>query len=267
MDELFELLREDAVELEAKFRKASIEGRGTSQEIADFREHAVQDFVERFFSYPHRITKGKIRDSFGSISDSIDCIVCNPNHPHTVDTHGKFRLLFAEGIDAAIEVKPDIRAHSELKRGLEQGLSVKALRRALPPTLMRGGWIFDRAHFVPFVIFAMQCKSDPMETGREIVRFYSEKATPVLQQADFIVVNNVGIFTNFIDQSQYCWGNDVAPADKTGWFFEEWAENSLAGFIWRLQSVAHASIKMQEDILPRYLQPKGIRSIRKVLAS
>jgi len=264
VDELFELLREDGIELESKFRSASIQGKGTSQEISDFREHAVQDFVARFFPYPHRITKGKIRDSYGAISDSVDCIVCNPNHPYTVDTHGKFRLLFAEGIDVAIEVKPDIASSAELFRGLEQGLSVKALRRADAPTLMRMPWHVEHAHRVPFVIFAMRCKANPMATGKEIAAFYAERGTPVTQQADFVVVNNVGIFVNFIDASMYCWGNKDSVSVHTGWFFEEWADNSLAGFVWRLQRLPHASIKLQEDVLPRYLTPKGVRSVRRI---
>jgi len=164
VDDLYQLLREDAVELETKFRKASIEGKGTSQEVADFREHAVQEFVSRFFPYPHRVTKGKVRDSFGAISDSVDCIVCNPNHPYTVDSHGKFRLLLADGIDAAIEVKPDIGASSELERGLQQGLSVKALMRKVAPTLIHEGWQYDRACRVPYVVFAMRCKANPLDT-------------------------------------------------------------------------------------------------------
>ena len=261
MDDLYQLLREDGIELEAKFRKASIEGIGTSQEVADFREHAVQDFVARFFPYPHRITKGKLRDSFGAISDSIDCIVCNPNHPYTVDSHGKFRLLLAEGIDVAIEVKPDIASSAELNRGLEQGLSVKALKRANPPTLMRGGWEYERAFHVPFVIFAMRCKVNPLDTAKEILQFYASRRVPPLQQADFIVVNGVGIFMNFLDDSMYCWGNAPTLPEKTGWFFEQWADDTLAGFVWRVQLVAHAAIKMQDDVLPRYLAPKGIRSV------
>lgn len=261
MDDLYQLLREDALELESKFRRASIEGRGTSQEIADFREHALQDFVKRFFPFPHRITKGKIRDTFGSISDSVDCIVCNPNHPYTVDTHGKFRLIFSEGVDVAIEVKPDIGATSELTRGLEQGISVKALKRRNPPTLMRGGWSYDRAFRVPYVIFAMRCKASPIDTLNEISALYSSKGTPALQQADFIAVNGVGLFVNYIDPSMYCWSDKPTVAVQTGWFFEEWADNSLAGFVWRLQMLAHASIKMQDDLLPYYLQPTAIRAV------
>jgi hypothetical protein len=261
MDDLYQLLREDALELESKFRRASIEGKGTSQEIADFREHALQDFVQRFFPFPHRVTKGKVRDTFGAISDSVDCIVCNPNHPYTVDTHGKFRLIFAEGVDAAIEVKPDIGASTELLRGLEQGLSVKALKRRNPPTLMRGGWEYDRAFYVPYVVFAMRCKSNPLDTLNEISAFYASRHTPPLQQADFVAVNGAGLFVNYSDPGMYCWSNKASVPVHTGWFFEKWAEDSLAGFVWRLQMLAHASIKMQADLLPYYLQPTAIQAI------
>jgi len=256
MEDLYALLREDAIELEARFRKASIEGKGTSQEVADFREHAIQDFVARFFPYPHRITKGKVRDSFGEVSDSVDCIVCNPNHPYTIDSHGKFTLLFAEGIDAAIEVKPDIASAAELNRGLEQGLSVKKLARASPPTLDTEPWLVELARRVPYVIFSMRCKANPIDTGKEIVQFYNDHKTPPLQQADFVVVNNVGIFANYIHPRMYRW-NIEGTTEKTGWFFEEWRANTLAGFIWRLQLLAHASIKLQDDVLPRYLVPRG----------
>ena len=261
MDDLYQLLREDAGQLESAFRKASIEGKGTSQEVADFRENSVQEFVARFFPFPHRVTKGKVRDTYDAVSDSIDCIVCNPNHPYTVDTRGKFTLLFAEGVDAAIEVKPDIGSSAELLRGLNQGLSVKRLRRRNAPTLMRGGWEFDRAHRVPYVIFAMRCKVNPLDTLNEIAAFYRSNATPQLEQADFVIVNGVGIFVNFTHDSMYCWGNRESVAVRTGWFFEAWGQDALAGFIWRLQLLAHASIKMQEDFLPYYLQPKAISGI------
>ena len=261
MDDLYQLLREDALELESKFRRASIEGKGTSQEVADFREHALQDFVSRFFPFPHRITKGKIRDTYGKIANSVDCIVCNPNHPYTIDSHGKFRLLLAEGVDAAIEVKPDIAASSELIRGLEQGLSIKALKRRVVPTLMLGGWQFDRAHHVPYVIFAMTCKANPLDTLNEIAAFYASRNIPLLQQADFIAVNGIGIFVNYLDESMYCWGNRDATPLRTGWFFEKWSQDTLAGFIWRLQQLAHASLKMQEEALLYYLEPKAIQGV------
>lgn len=264
MDDLYAYLREEAAKLEGEFRQASLAGRGTPQEVADMCEQAVRELIGRFFPSPHKITKGKIRDSFGLVSASVDCVVCNPNHPYTIDSSGKFRLLFAEGIDVAIEVKPTIADAAELLRGLEQGLSVKALKRHTTPTLMRTPWIEEVATRVPFVILAMRCKSDPLETGREIVRFYAERKTPPTQQADFVVVNDVGIFMNFIDPTMNCWVKTPQPPEAGGWYFERWVEDSLAGCIWRLQQVAHASIKQIEDVLPRYLQPKFIRGLHKI---
>jgi hypothetical protein len=60
MNDLYALLREDASQLTSEFRKASIQGRGTSQEVAEFRENAVQAFLARYFPFPHRIAKGKV---------------------------------------------------------------------------------------------------------------------------------------------------------------------------------------------------------------
>lgn len=264
MDDIYALLREDSIQLGSKFRKASIEGKGTSQEIADFRENAVKEFLERFFPFPHRVTKGKIRDSFGSISNSVDCVVCGPNHPYTIDSQGKFTLLFSEGVDAAIEVKPNIGDVAELERGLLQGLSVKALRRAITPGVPDFHWGSERAKRVPFVIFAMRCKSNPLATGTEILDFYASRSIDPVDQADFIVVNGVGLFTNIIHEQLNPWDMPKVFPNRTGWFFEQWGEDSLSGFLWRLHGLAHSGMKLQEDVLPRYLTPGASARFRVV---
>lgn len=257
MDDLYDLLREEALQLNSEFRKASIQGRGTSQEVAEFRENAVQAFLGRYFPFPHRIAKGKVRDSFGNIAASIDCVICAPNHPYTVSTRDKFSLLLAEGVDSVVEVKPNIADRAELHRALEQGLSVKKLRRATTSTLHEYGLLGDWAKRVPFGVFAMQCKAAPIETGFEILEYYETHGVAPLDQADFIVVNDVCVFSNFVDKSLNPW--KVAEAgyvNHQGWFYEGWGQDSLAGFLIRLHRVAHAALKMQEDVLPRYLTPR-----------
>ena len=130
MDALFALVRDDAEELRLEFKKAGIQGRGTPQDIATFRETAPQGTLSNYFPFPFRVAKGGIVDSYGRRSASVDCILVNPMHPYTIDRRENFKLIFADGVDAAIEVKPDISQKDELYRGLEQGLKVKALRRA-----------------------------------------------------------------------------------------------------------------------------------------
>jgi len=257
MDDLYSLLREEALQLSSEFRKASIQGRGTSQEVAEFRENAVQAFLGRYFPFPHRIAKGKVRDSFGNISASIDCVLCAPNHPYTVSVRDKFSLLLAEGVDSVVEVKPNIADKTELHRALEQGLSVKKLRRVTTSMLHNYGTLGARSKRVPFGVFAMQCKAAPIETGFEILEFYESRGVEPLDQADFIVVNGVCVFSNFVDKSLNPW--KVAEAgfpNQQGWFYEGWGQDSLVGFLMLLHRVAHAAMKLQEDVLPRYLTPR-----------
>jgi len=263
MDDLYNLLREDALQLSSEFRKASIQGRGTSQEVAEFRENAVQAFLARYFPFPHRIAKGKVRDSFGNIAASIDCIICAPNHPYTVSTRDKFSLLLAEGVDSVVEVKPNIADKAELHRALEQGLTVKKLRRTTTSLLHEHHPMSEWAQRVPFGVFSMQCKASPIETGFEILEFYSDRGVDPIDQADFIVVNDVCVFSNFVERSLNPW--DVAGyPNQVGWFYEGWGSDSLVGFLLRLHRVAHAGMKLQEDVLPRYLTPPADAKFRVV---
>ena len=254
MNDLYDLLREDALQLSSEFRKASIQGKGTSQEVAEFRENAVQAFLARYFPFPHRIAKGKVRDSFGNIAASIDCVICAPNHPYTVSIRDKFSLLLAEGVDSVVEVKPNIADRAELHRALEQGITVKKLRRSTTSLLHDGHPMSEWAKRVPFGVFAMQCKASPIETGFEILEFYQDRGIEPIDQADFIVVNDVCVFSNFVDRSLNCW-NTAGYPNQTGWFYEGWGKDSLAGFLLRLHRVAHAGLKLQDDVLPRYLTP------------
>lgn len=254
MNDLYSLLREDAAQLASEFRKASIQGRGTSQEVAEFRENAVQAFLARYFPFPHRIAKGKVRDSFGNIAASIDCVICAPNHPYTVSARDKFSLLLAEGVDSVVEVKPDISDKAELHRALEQGLSVKRLRRASISLVHEHHPMSEWAKRVPFGIFSMKCKAAPVETGFEVMEFYASRGIDPIDQADFIVVNDVCVFSNFVDRSLNPWDMPQFP-NKTGWFYEAWGQDSLVGFLLWMHRVAHASMKMHEDVLPRYLVP------------
>ena len=265
MQTLFDFLRLEAAELRTSFLKASVSGRGTPQEVADFREHAVQSFLERFFPFPYRIAKGSIRDAHGNSSDSIDCVLCCPDHPHTVDSHGKFQLLLADGVDAAIEVKPDIANRVELERGLAQGISVKGLRRVQSGLIHHSpeSQFGQYAHRVPYFIFAMKAKADPLDTGREIVAYYKEWETPRLDQADAVCVNDVGLFVNIQTAEMYPWGVPPPGDEKCGWWFTEWGDSALIGFLMHLHMVPHARMKMQEELLFPYLkQAKFNRLVR-----
>ncbi|MCM3705324.1 hypothetical protein M3205_06225 [Cytobacillus firmus] len=260
MKEFFEILQHEAKEIDIKFLRSSIEGKGTSQEVSDFREHAVQDFIQKYYPYPYRITKGGIYDSNGMRSDSIDCIILNPAHPHTINSHGKHSLILADGVDAAIEVKPDISVKKELERGLIQGVSVKELRRASSPLLKRIGQphpdtIIEHSKQVPFFIFAMKAKSDITKTIQDIKNYYSENNISIDYQLDGIIVQNKGIIMNYKDKSYFNWsGGSITDEQKVGWVYEDWQENTLAGFLSHLNEVFPATARLSKPVIKYYLQ-------------
>lgn len=105
-NKLLELLKIELSEIHNGFMKASVEGKGTPQEVAERREQIVQRFFEKYYPFPFRITKGNIVDSFGNSSHSIDCVILDPSHPYTIDSaNNRPSILFTDGVDFAIEIK------------------------------------------------------------------------------------------------------------------------------------------------------------------
>lgn len=258
MKEFLQILKHEAKEIEIKFERSSIEGKGTSQEVSDFREHAVQSFLEKYFPFPYRIAKGGIYDNTGLRSDSIDCIILNPVHPYTVNTHGKHSLILADGVDIAIEVKPDIAVNKELVRGLIQGVSVKKLRRVKSALLNSLGKphsdeIIEMSKQVPYFIFSMNAKKEISKTIEEIKKYYAEQNTPIENQIDGIVIQNRGIIMNYKHKDLIPWGIKSDEVLISGWIFEKWGEDTLAGFLSQINMTFPSVPYMSSPVIGHYL--------------
>lgn len=250
---LLELLALEGPDIALAFEKASIQGRGTPQEVAEFRENHFREFISRYFPWPHRVAKGNIIDSFGMESASIDCVVLNPVHPHTIDRFEKFSVILAGGVDAVVELKPDISNTEELHRGLRQIQTVKRLTRKESPFLLqrlnpRPAHIVEHSKKIPAFLFAVKAKSDPLKTAREIFDFYEGNNTPLQEQLDYVVINQVGIVANY----KY---PELSKHKKrqTGLFFEGWSKNTVAQFLIYLSTVYPAVAAMEDPILTRYV--------------
>lgn len=97
----------------------------------DSKELTVREFVERYLPADYKTKKGIIY-SQTTESNNIDCVVLSPNHPALATPIRE--VILAEGVYAAIEVKPDISVlteNGELLRGLNQIKSVKSLERTI----------------------------------------------------------------------------------------------------------------------------------------
>lgn len=260
---VFELLKSEGPELSAAFSKASISGRRTPQEVADRREAALRAFIGRYFPFPYRVTKGNLIDSFGGESDSIDCVLLHPSHPHTIDEGNHFSVIMADGVQAAIELKSDIQSAGELRRGLEQAASVKKLRRfrsSLVPLIGKEhkAFIVEESKRIPVFIFSESCKSNPIDTAREMIAYYRDAAVPLHDQADFLIINNLGIISNY-KHDELCLAN-TGP----GVYWEDWGDLTLAAFLYDLNNVLPPETHMRGPMLNVYLRSLSPRSVVKV---
>jgi hypothetical protein len=257
MDKLIEILKVEGNRIAEEFRLASGQGQGTPQEVADFREHAVQDFVGRFLPQSHIVSKGKITDLDGNQSDSIDCLILNPAHPHLVDSKGKFRIVFADGCDAAIEVKPDLARSDELNRAQIQCRSVKRLRRsqtAILNTKKHPEYILEHSRRIPFFVFAQRAFDAP-DLWKALVGYYTENAVPLVEQIDALIVNGAGVIKNIKFPELNPYGG--AEAGQVGWFFEYWSDGSPIGMLVALESSYRSVPDISSSIMSRVLGKLG----------
>ena len=166
-----------------------------TQKTGDTRETSVAEFLESFFPITYTVKKGKIY-SIDSESQEIDCVILHSIHPRLLTP--KREVILAEGVYAAIEVKPDIKTltkRSEFHRGLKQVQSVKRLQRKLP-TLFTEGKVPESRHRIPSVIFAKAARSIE-DTLIYIEEQINEKTLTPIEIPDLIVVLDQYILFHF----------------------------------------------------------------------
>jgi hypothetical protein len=155
---------------------------------SDGRELTVKGFLEKYLPQDYVVKKGAIFSLKGS-SNNIDCVVLSPSHPKLFTPVRE--VIIAEGVYAAVEVKPDIRVltdNSEFFRGLTQAKSVKNLSREvifLTPN-------HDYYKKIPFVLFSLK-GADPISTINFIIEKINEKKFAIDEIPDIIVQMDKGV--------------------------------------------------------------------------
>lgn len=256
IDRFIDILKNEGRRIADEFELASQQGEGTPQEVSDFREHAVQGFISRFLPQSHVVSKGKVTDLEGNQSDSIDCLILNPAHPNLIDSKGKFRLIFSDGCDAAIEVKPNLARADELQRGLHQGQSVKRTKRSESPLLMRHKQpqhILNHSCYIPYFIFSVKAFS-PENLWQRVAEFHTTLSVPLEEQLDAIFINGNGILKNVKHAELNLYGNAPHLAGGTGWYYEKWKEATLVGLLLSLGESAPAVAPLSSTIIQRVVR-------------
>ena len=257
MNDLFDLLEFESKEISHFFKKASVEGKGTPQEVSDRREAAVTIFLRKFFPFPYQIAKGNVIDSFGLRSASIDCLLLNPAHPHTIGGESKYSMIFADGVDVAIEVKPNLNSETEIVRGLAQLRSVKQLRRV--ESSVWGEEVGLTApsqsmYRIPAMLFSTETYTEIRLLIEKIVSYYETHAIPRIEQFDMIVINERCCIFNFYKGSYFNNGIEGIAYIENG-------VKSLSTFLYCLNTLPRSEIQLRSSVISHYI-PWDINMLR-----
>ena len=135
---------------------------------SDRKEEIVKDFFASFFPVGYEFSRGEIFDYY-NISNSIDCVIKTPEHPR-LKTPMRPEIILAEGVYAAIEVKPDISTltdRGEFYRALKQCKTVKKLKRSFTNSKLENMDKTKSYQKIPFIIFSK--KSADIEKTLEFI--------------------------------------------------------------------------------------------------
>ncbi len=257
MVDLLELRRIDADELALSFKKASLEGKGTPQEVSDRREASLHALFAKYFPFPFRVAKGQINDSQGVRSNSIDCLVISPHHPYTINENNLYSFIFAEGVDFAIELKPDLSKKGELFRTLEQIKSVKKLTRKSHTSFWFNSLNTTQKEVIskiPAFIFSNTSYSNIQTLVNKITSYYIKNKISRLNQFDAIVINNTGILFNY-RKGYYFSLEYMVPTLKEGLIFANYANDTLAQFLFWLNDLPSLYDSMGLPMIRFYISP------------
>jgi hypothetical protein len=253
-------LLENLDQIELVYKETYTPFQNDKGNTGDSKEYSIQEFIAAYLTSDYRIIKGCIY-SKDSHSNNIDCVVLAPNHP--VLTTPKRSIILAEGVYAAVEVKPDIRNKEEFQRGLLQIKSVKQLaRKTYVPYLSKLMGKKPPADFeskIPSVIFAVT-SLDPKDQIAFIKGMIDKGELTLTDLPDMILT---------LDHGLYVFSPDITTKPFGEWFLGQKKEFSksvmlhfcetpkaqtLALFLLNFLNLSSPTLLAQESILNEYLK-------------
>ncbi|MCK4661383.1 MAG: hypothetical protein KAT68_00850 [Bacteroidales bacterium] len=157
MNPVFDTLIENLRQINIICQETPKSFKGDRKQTGDKREITIQDFIKQYFPPSFVVKKGKIFSN-DFTSNEIDSVILTPNHPMLKTPMRE--IIIAEGVYAAIEIKPDISTlteNSEFERGLKQIKSVRQITRKYQGT--------NDSNFIkiPSILFSIKSNKKPIE--------------------------------------------------------------------------------------------------------
>jgi hypothetical protein len=160
--------------------------------VGDERETLLREFLQKVFPAHRRFATGVITDSQNRISGQVDIAVEYPFTPSFPMPNSEQRLLLAECVAVAIEVKSDLVAQWQQVRDTTR--QIKLLQRQLNPIMVLGR---GPGPTIPCVAvgYTGHATADALENRLA--------TTPEAERPDAALVINSGCFVGFGIQA---WG-------------------------------------------------------------
>lgn len=253
-------LFENLDQIEIIFKETHFPFQNDKGNTGDAKEYSIQEFISSYLTSDYRIEKGCIY-SLENNSNNIDCVILAPNHPKL--TTPKRKIILAEGVYAAIEIKPDIKNKVEFLRGLKQIKSIKKLKRKtyVPDfsRLMKTEPRKDYENRIPSVLFSVKSLK-PDDLYAFIKEQIEKKIIEITDIPDMILT---------LDNGLYVFSPDIRKKPFGKWFIENSKifsnstmlhfcdsnkSKTLAIFLLNLLNLPSPILKNQDFILNEYLK-------------
>jgi hypothetical protein len=236
-----------------------------TKNTSDIRELSVKEFLESFLPKTYCVKKGPIHSLNSPLSNEIDCVILASNHPELITP--KREVIIAEGVFAAVEVKPDISTltvTSEFHRGLNQIKSVKNIDRTLP-ILFTERDVPEEFHKIPCIIFSKKSRK-AFDTIAYMKKQVVEGKLLSKELPDIVVTLDNGIIFHSLHIEKTLFSNWVCQQSKVPYgekyiHLETNKEETLAMFILILLCFKQPEPEISKNILIEYIK-SGIKSIR-----
>lgn len=253
-------LLENLDQIELVYKETYAPFQNDKGNTGDSKEYSIQEFIAAYLTSDFRIKKGSIY-SQESHSNNIDCVVVAPSHP--LLTTPKREIILAEGVYAAVEVKPDIKNKDEFHRGLMQVKSIKQLeRKTYVPDLSKLLGRKPKADFekkIPSIIFSAK-SLDPADQYAFLKDLLAKGEIGINDMPDMILTLDHGLYVFSPDITTKTFGEWFLK-QKTGFtptmmlhFCETSKAQTLALFLLYFLNLPSPTLLTQESILNEYLK-------------
>ena len=162
-----------------------------------------------------------------------------------------FSMIFAEGVDFAIEVKPDLSKESEIFRSLKQISTVKDLTKKrvgiLEISKKNSEKMNETYTKIPSFIFGNKAYAKIGTLCEKIVSYYEAEKTPRIKQFDAIVINGNGILFNSRKDSYFHLSNKY-----DGLYFVPFGHKTLAAFLLQMNTLPLSAPRITSSVLSHY---------------